>query len=164
MIYKIQSSSDIENYYEIDSDLITCTCPSYVEDRSIFSAGDPRRLCKHLIRVFLEKKILPECFYFYREEIERLANIKRGFHHGKKVETFLNNEKIEAFIPTFEDIKSSWVTLFFKGSSYRYCPITKQWSNAKTPPNKTKILQWISTQIKPIMSKINYEKMFGNKS
>lgn len=159
----LQSASNVDNFYEVDVTALTCSCPSFINDHSSFMSDDPRRLCKHLIRIFIEKNILPPYFFFYKEEIERLAQIKKGFNHNEKIQTSIENERVEAFIPTFEDIKTSWITLFYKDHSYRYNPLTKQWVSNRSPQNKENILKWLRSENKKIISNIDLDNIFRGK-
>ena len=150
-IVKIQSSYDINIFYEVNPRVITCTCPDFNETHADYLKDDPRRLCKHLIRVFHEKDNLPDDLKFFKEGIEFFAGRKSGFPPSTyRKNTSINGEKIEIFFDEYDDTRHSlWISIYWKGKKYGHDLIVGSWgySNIPEPENVLQIIAWIETQI-----------------
>ena len=150
-IVKIQSSYDINIFYEVNPRAITCTCPDFNETHADYPKDDPRRLCKHLIRVFHEKDNLPDDLKFFKEGIEFFAGRKSGFPPSTyRKNTSINGEKIEIFFDEYDDTRHSlWISIYWKGKKYGHDLIYGSWgySNIPEPENVLQIIAWIKTQI-----------------
>ncbi|HHT9115421.1 MAG TPA: hypothetical protein ACFYEL_03020, partial [Candidatus Wunengus californicus] len=116
-IVKIQSSYDINIFYEVNPRVITCTCPDFNETHADYLKDDPRRLCKHIIRVFREKDNIPDDLNFYKYGIEFFASRNTDFPiMTYKKNSLLNGEKIEIFFDDYDDTEYNfWISIYYKG-------------------------------------------------
>ena len=150
-IVKIQSSYDINIFYEVNPSVRTCTCPDFNETHADYLKDDPRRLCKHLIRVFHEKDNLPDDLKFFKEGIEFFAGRKSGFPPSiYRKNTSINGEKIEIFFDEYDETERNfWISIYWKSKKYGHDLINGSWgySNIPEPENVLQIIAWIKTQI-----------------
>ncbi len=156
-IVKIQDPYNIDVFYEIDSGNIICTCNDFKENRADYSEDDPRRLCKHIIRVFREKDNIPDGLKIYKYGIEFFASRNIDFPiMTYKKNSLLNGEKIEIFFDDYDDTERDfWISIYYKGNRYGYDLINCSWASynntcniySRIPDNEEQILNWIKTQI-----------------
>jgi hypothetical protein len=58
--FEVASSSG-EGSYQVDLKAYTCTCPDFAKRRSVFSAGDARRACKHICTAMVRNALIAKC-------------------------------------------------------------------------------------------------------
>ncbi len=156
-LIKVQSFSHKNIYYEINLKSLTCSCFSFLVNHSMYSINDPRRLCKHLIKIFSEKNSLPSYLNFYKSEIQLLAEKGTSFYPCKhRINALINNKKLEVFAGDYDDFEDSpWVTVFYDEKRYLYNFRNKCWSNYQDgcPEDAEQIVEWINRHIDNFLPK-----------
>ncbi len=120
---KVESITDRGTFYDVDIQLLTCTCSDFITRRNKYETNDPRRLCKHLIKALLEieelkKGIIPANLRMYKEELTRLKSFDTGFQCTKKIETEIKGQKFIIFAPV--ENGKCWYNVYSDGSEIRY--------------------------------------------
>jgi hypothetical protein len=136
---RVESNTNRGTYYDVDIQLITCTCPDFITTRNKYETSDPRRLCKHLIKAFLEteklkKGIIPVNLQMYKAEFARLKSYDAGFQCTDKIETEIEGQKFIIFAPA--DDANCWYNVYSDGGSeirYGYNPQLQRWAHNEKP-------------------------------
>ena len=151
----VRSFSDEERDYLINAKKLTCDCPDFIEDRLTFTTGDPRRLCKHLIKAITESNQFPLPLEPYRSEIHWCEERSRGFAPFKfHLRTNINDREFEMFAHTYDEVEESyWVTIFSKGKRYAYNPEIDKWAYSKMPESLEEVIEWIKDSVQSFSPK-----------
>ncbi|MCL5022684.1 MAG: hypothetical protein M1497_04850 [Nitrospirae bacterium] len=140
---------EIEKCHDISLKTITCSCESFRKERERFRSDDPRRLCKHLVRSFIDVRSLPEDLALYREGIEWYAGDHSGFPaDGTKCEGLIAGKRISVIIPgerTGEDAAEgdSLIDVYFESRRYRYSPALQRWAEGTPPSCEEQIIRFL---------------------
>ena len=82
-IIKIESDSRKGQYYSVNIELLTCSCPHFYKKLRGFSLENPHRLCKHLVKALTTRGI-PEQLKKYKEAREWVALHTSAFADREK--------------------------------------------------------------------------------
>jgi hypothetical protein len=151
---------EIEKCHEINTRNITCSCEDFRKEREQFRHDDPRRLCKHLVRSFVDAGSLPEELVLYKRGIERSAEAHNGFPAcGKRFDKVLGGKKVSIMIPKEVCEKGAVIDVYCEGGRYGYSPESGNWI-AKAPPREGQILMFLHEKLgKPVPGEM--EKLSG---
>ncbi len=143
---------EIEKCHEINIKAITCSCPDFREGREQFRHDDPRRLCKHLVRSFIDANSLPEELVLYKEGIERSDEDHSGFPTNRlKFDKLIGDKKISIMIPKEVTENDSRIDVYCEAKQYSYSPELESWANETAPPCEGEIIRFLHEKIgKPI--------------
>jgi hypothetical protein len=143
---------EIEKCHEINTRSITCSCQDFREGREQFRHDDPRRLCKHLVRSFVDAGSLPEDLMRYKEGIEQSAEDHAGFpSDGKMFDTLVRGETVSIMIRKEASEEEPWTDVYYEAKRYRYSPALDKWVKETVPPYEGEIIRFLYEKIgKPI--------------
>ena len=148
-LIKVKSFSDPKIYYNINLKSLTCSCPSFIKNHSRYSINYPRRLCKHLVKIFAEKNNLPSFLKFYKSEVQFLAEKRSGFYHCKyRIDTLINNKRLEVFANDYNKFEDNFcVAVFYDGKRYFYNLTNQCWLYYLDgcPEDAEQIVEWINS-------------------
>lgn len=138
---------EIEKCHAINSKSITCSCPDFRKDREGFRHDDPRRLCRHLVKSFIDARSLPEELELFRKGIELSAEDHSGFPVGRRrFDRLVSGKKISIMIPKEITEKDPWIDVYFEGQRYRYSPLNETWADNIAPPGEADVVRFIYEQ------------------
>lgn len=146
-------SSDSGESYSVHIEKLTCTCPDFQKSRAGYYSNDPRKLCKHLVKVLVRQQKIPSQLIPYQEEIRRCESKDIGFlFKSCKHETKVGNDKLVIFDPEESEIDIEmwdyWVQVYFRNQRHAYNPMKDCWTyTARNLPELEEITQWIREQI-----------------
>lgn len=142
---------EIEKCHEINTKAITCSCTDFRKEREQFRHDDPRRLCKHLVRSFIDANSLPEDLMLYKEGIERSDEGHNGFPTDKKrFDELIGGKRISIMIPKEKSEEGPWIDVYCDAKRHSYSPELEKWADT-TPPHEEQIVRFLFEKIgKPI--------------
>jgi len=85
----IESESRSGEFYSVDLQSISCTCPYFAKKLVNVPSDDPHRLCKHLTQA-LYKTAIPKVFERYAQDIEWFGKRNAAFSDKKSIKTDKN--------------------------------------------------------------------------
>lgn len=134
--------------YKVDTRVITCTCPNFIEDRSKYQIDDPRRLCKHLIKKMWETNSLPQDLIFYKDGIKWSYEYGKGFSYydGEKIDIHINGKKFTIFtheMDNEDDPDIYWIEVYCENKRYSYTANFEKWALDNPPPHEEQIIRLI---------------------
>jgi hypothetical protein len=132
---------EIEKCHAINTKSITCSCADFRNEREQFRHDDPRRLCKHLVRSFIDADSLPEDLALYKAGIARSDHVHSGFPTDcRKFDIVAGGKKISIMVPREADGVDLWVDVYCEAGLYRYSPRLKRWSDQGAPPDEREVM------------------------
>lgn len=135
---------EIEKCHEINVKSITCSCPDFRKEREHFRHDDPRRLCKHLVKSFIDANSLPEDLAFFRKGIERRAEGHSGFPADRRrFEKLLDGKRISLMVPKEVTEEDPRIDVYCEGGLYSYSPEFKKWANETAPPQEKEVIRFL---------------------
>lgn len=139
---------EVEKCHAINSRSITCSCPDFRRDREQFRHDDPRRLCKHLVKSFIDARSLPEELELFRKGIELSAEDHSGFPvDRRKFDRLLSGKKISIMVPKEVTEEDPWIDVYYETGRYRYSPSNVQWADNMAPPGEPDVIRFIHEKI-----------------
>lgn len=135
---------EIEKCHEINTKSITCSCPDFRKEREQFRHDDPRRLCKHLVKSFIDANSLPDDLMLYKKGIERSAEGHNGFPTGRKrFDKLIDSKKSSLMIPQEVTEENSWIDVYYEARRYSYSPELQKWADETAPPQEEEIIRFV---------------------
>lgn len=107
---EVMSFTDPGTFYSVDTERLTCTCPDFHLYRKEYYTNDPRRLCKHLIRILVRQHKIPALLFPYQSEINRRESMGAGFPN-----VTISTRSSYANFDTDEDVGDAWEGTFREG-------------------------------------------------
>jgi hypothetical protein len=143
---------EVKKCHAINTRAITCSCPDFRNEREQFRHDDPRRLCKHLVRSFIDAKSLPEDLTLYKEGIEQSAGSHRGFPTNRtRFDERINGERISIMIPREITEEDPWIDVYCDARRYSYSPGRERWADETAPPREEQVIGFLYERLgKPI--------------
>ena len=150
---------EIEKCHAINTKSITCSCPDFRHEREQFRHDDPRRLCRHLVRSFIDANSLPEDLILYKEGIERSDQRHSGFPTDrKKFDTLVGGKRISIMTPQETDEADSWIDVYCEAGRYSYSPKLERWADQKAPPDEGDILRFLYEKVGRPLPEVRVDK------
>ncbi len=135
---------EIEKCHEINTRSITCSCPDFRKEREQFHHDDPRRLCKHLVKSFVDADSLPEYLAFFRQGIQRSAESHNGFpSNRRRFDGILAGKRISLMVPQEVAEEEPWIDVYAESGLYRYAPGLGRWAEENPPPKELEIIRFV---------------------
>ena len=143
---------EIEKCHEINARSLTCSCQDFREGREQFRHDDPRRLCKHLVRSFVDAGFLPADLQLFKEGVERSALEHEGFPADRKrFDTLLRGKAFTVMIPGDIAVEGSLIDVYCEAKCYRYSPSLEKWAEEAIPPYEGEMIRFLYEKIgKPV--------------
>lgn len=132
--------------YKVDAKLLTCTCPDFINRRSLYSRNDPRRLCKHLAGK-IDPERMRELFFIHYALVEFARDMGWGVPlYSREYEAVIGGRDCIALVPdpSGREEESIWVNLLCQGECYGYHPFSGTWAFSRRPDNSHEIALWLS--------------------
>ncbi len=135
---------EIEKCHEINTRSITCSCTDFRKEREQFRHDDPRRLCKHLVKSFVDADSLPEDLAFFRQGIQLSAESHSGFpSNRRRFDRICAGRRISLMVPQEITEEEPWIDVYAESGRYRYSPGLGRWAEEKTPPQEGEIIRFV---------------------
>ncbi len=135
---------EIEKCHRINTKAITCSCEDFRQEREQFRHDDPRRLCKHLVKSFIDAQALPEDLAFFKEGIARCAEEHIGFPAQRvKHDKLLDDRRISIMIRKEAMEEDPWIDVYYEARRYRYSLEMEKWADETVPPHEKQILGFL---------------------
>ncbi|MCU0589892.1 MAG: hypothetical protein MUC33_01240 [Desulfobacterales bacterium] len=145
----IKSRRDKSAEYAVDLSAQTCTCPDFVETRTEFEFGDPRRFCKHMVKAAINADALEKSPAVFRMVFENALEMGKGLTRDALFLTEIDGSLVLISQPETGD----WINVFCrnrnprKDGTYSYKRFgfslsEQRWSYGYGPPG-AKILRKI---------------------
>lgn len=135
---------EIEKCHRINTKAITCSCEDFRQEREQFRHDDPRRLCKHLVKSFIDAQTLPEDLAFFKEGIARCAEEHIGFPAQRmKHDKLLDDRRISIMIQKEAMEEDPWIDVYYEARRYRYSLEMEKWADETAPPHEKQILGFL---------------------
>lgn len=133
---------EIEKCHEINTKSITCSCEDFREEREQFRHDDPRRLCKHLVRSFVDAGSLPVGLMLFKEGIEQSAEDHRGFPSDKKkFDALVRGKPVSIMIQKETGDEESWIDVYSEAKCYHFSPALETWAKDVIPPHEEQVIK-----------------------
>ena len=130
-----------------DIKALTCSCDQWVEARSRFRQGDPRRLCEHLCEgLSREIMLMPESLVPFAQLVSRLRDEGRGMPYAPPTFAFVLGDS--GYLITMTPDAKPWATVYVGGSDYAFNVDTGQWGDAGRPPFASDIGSLIQSEVR----------------
>ncbi len=139
---------EIEKCHEINSRSITCSCQDFRKVREQFRHDDPRRLCKHLVKSFIDASSLPEDLVFFRKGIERCAEGHIGFPADRRrFDRYICGKRLSLMAPGEMTEEYRWVDVYYGDGLYSYSPKGGAWANDAAPPDEEEVIRFMCEKL-----------------
>jgi hypothetical protein len=139
---------EVEKCHAINSKSITCSCPDFRKDREQFRHDDPRRLCKHLVKSFVDARSLPEELELFRKGIELSAEDHSGFPADRRrFDRLVSGKKISLMVPKEVTEEDPWIDIYYEAGRYRYSPSNEKWADDIAPPGEAEVIRFICEKV-----------------
>lgn len=145
----VKSSSNESVKYAVDMCAQTCTCPDFVETRSEFEIGNPKRFCKHMVRAVVKSSSLRELPPVFQMVFKNAYEMGKGLTRDALYLTEIDGSQVLISHPE----NSEWINVFCrnripkKDGTYNFKRFgfnlaERRWSYGYGPPG-AKILRQI---------------------
>jgi hypothetical protein len=154
---------EIEKCHEINIKAITCSCDDFRKEREQFRHDDPCRLCKHLVKSFIDANSLPEYLMLYKEGIQRSAENHSGFPADRtRFDKSIGAKRVSIMIPKAVHEDDFWIDVYCEAKGYRYSPESDKWADETAPPLEYEIIRFLYEKIgRPLPeARLNLRKPF----
>ena len=154
---------EIEKCHESNTKAITCSCEEFKKNHEQFNHDDPRRLCKHLVKSFVDARSLPEYLMLYKEGIQRSSENHSGFPSDRtRFDTFISGKRVSLMIPKAVSEDDFWVDVYYEAKGYHYSPTSEMWADETVPPHEYQIITFLYEKIgRPVPeARLNLRKPF----
>jgi hypothetical protein len=119
-VFHIESDSEPGKFYVVDTKALTCTCAYHNRKLRMLPLDDPHRLCKHLIKVFADKRV-PDTFKAYEEDIKWFAKHNASFTSREKALLREKTLEIESYREGKIFFKPDMITVLSRNKKRKYC-------------------------------------------
>lgn len=139
---QVRSSSDPGTVYGLDQAQCRCTCPDWNKRRGGFPVGDPRRMCKHLVRLWCERRDgFPAHLSWYADEFRFRYGTGTGFNpHAARQDLVLPDG---GAVEVYRDDQKEWIEVFDGEKHYGFNPELMKWAYDNTPRQSREIIKGI---------------------
>lgn len=135
---------EIEKCHEINSRSITCSCPDFRKVREQFRHDDPRRLCKHLAKSFIDAGSLPEDLALFEDGIRLSAEGHSGFPSDRRrFDRLFSGKRISLMVPKEITEEDPWIDVYYETRRYSYFPKHDKWANEMSPPQEGEVIGFL---------------------
>jgi hypothetical protein len=130
----INSFSNQDEWYKINLNNLSCTCPDWQDLRKEYPHDSLNRCCKHIIKSLAElpSNIYPEWLY---NLIVDTSKLKKGLNAHAKYELKL----VDSSYILYSFTENDWINISFYGNGYYqrygYNKLKNRWANDKKPAN-----------------------------
>lgn len=130
--HRVQSFTDPSEFYHINSEGATCSCPDWTKRRSHFKALDPRRLCKHLTKFYNSTK--DPRFSVFSGIISKYSDLGWGIPLTKSISIISNEHDSIAVLEPSKDEERPWYGISHRGFWYSYSKTLDKWEGNHSLP------------------------------